>query len=109
MARVSKCVEGVLWAQLKSCEARRGKAVTSDEVAYAFDAFKMQHGVFEESDYACENLINDRIGIYPSTIMSVYENNTIDIYCGTTINEQNGADSTKPIDPTLEEESKDAV
>jgi hypothetical protein len=44
----------------------------------------MEYGLFEDSDYTCEDLIDGRVGIYPSTILSVYENNTIDIYCGKT-------------------------
>jgi len=39
LARVSKCMEGVLYAQLRVCEARRGKIVTGEEAAYAYKAF----------------------------------------------------------------------
>jgi len=39
----------------------------------------MEYGVFDPSQYVCEDQINERVGIYPSTVMSIYERNRIDI------------------------------
>lgn len=48
----------------------------------AYRAFQMDYKVTDDSAYEYEDMINQRIGIRPSTICDVYETNRVYLYCG---------------------------